>query len=304
LLDADKNSKLLATAKTKLLDEQLGVYTLYPMDLHLLIGYMGFAGNEAGDPYHYANGGIWPHGNAWYALALISNGLNSEAFGFIKTTMTLRGIINSPNGQPALYEYRVSDKNDPTVYGRIDKPQFLWAGGWYLYTLYNLFGLRENEWNISFTPFIPEGMDSVQLTVNVNGVPALVDIRGEGTTLSSVSFDGRTIPSAIVPDDIKNLRKIDIRLGKAGTPYLSSANALVMSPVYDAATKKLEFDLAAFEGHSIEAEVVSATAMKSIAVNGNDIRIGITESRTHQTYKLHLQHVAALKRNHYSVTFK
>jgi hypothetical protein len=304
LLDADKNSKLLATAKTKLLDDQLGVYTLYPMDLHLLIDYMGFAGNEAGDPYHYANGGIWPHGNAWYALAMISNGLNNDAFGFIKKTMTLRGIINSPNGQPALYEYRVSDKNDPTVYGRIDKPQFLWAGGWYLYTLYNLFGLRENEWNISFTPFVPEGMDSVQLTVNLNGVPAIVDIRGEGTTLSSVSFDGRTIPSAIVPDDIKNLRRIDIRLGKAGTPYLSSANALVISPVYDAATKKLEFDLAAFEGHSIEVEVVSATPMKSIAINGDDIRTGITESRTGQTYKLHLQHVSALKRNHYSVTFK
>jgi hypothetical protein len=107
-----------------------------------------------------------------------------------------------------------------------------------------------------------------------------------------------------VPDDIKNLRKIDIRLGKARTPYLSSANALVISPVYDAATKTLEFDLAAFEGHSIEVEVVSATAMKTIAINGDYMRTAITESRTDQTYKLHLQHVSALKRNHYSVTFK
>ncbi|MFA4922814.1 MAG: amylo-alpha-1,6-glucosidase, partial [Ignavibacteriaceae bacterium] len=152
LLDDDKNLKLITTAKEKLLDEKLGIYTLYPMDLHLLIDYMKFAGNEAGEPYHYANGGIWPHGNAWYALALINNGLNTGAYEFIRKTMTLNGIINSPNGQPALYEYRISDKNDLAVYGKIDKPQFLWAGGWYFYTLYNLFGLRENEWNISFSP--------------------------------------------------------------------------------------------------------------------------------------------------------
>ena len=70
LLDDDKNLKLITTAKEKLLDEKLGIYTLYPMDLHLLIDYMKFAGNEAGDPYHYANGGIWPHGNAWYASSI------------------------------------------------------------------------------------------------------------------------------------------------------------------------------------------------------------------------------------------
>ena len=196
LLDDDKNLKLITTAKEKLLDEKLGIYTLYPMDLHLLIDYMKFAGNEAGDPYHYANGGIWPHGNSWYALALINNGLNNDAFEFIKKTMTLNGIMNSPNGQPALYEYRISDKNNPAIYGKIDKPQFLWAGGWYFYTLYNLFGLRENEWNISFSPFIPEEMDSVKLLLLLKGVPVNVNITGEGNTLSSILFDGKEIPSA------------------------------------------------------------------------------------------------------------
>ena len=304
LLDDARNRKLLATAKAKLLDERLGLYTLYPMDLHLLIDYMRFAGNEAGQPYHYANGGIWPHGNAWYALALINNGLNKDAFEFMKRTMTLNGITNSPNGQPALYEYRISDKSDPAVYGKIDKPQFLWAGGWYLYTLYNLFGLRENEWNISFSPFIPKGVDSVQLTVTLKGVPVSVDIRGEGSTLSSISFDGREIPSAVVPEDIKDLRKIRVTLGDARTPYLSSANALVISPVYDRETKKLEFDLESFAGHLIEVGVVSPTAKQSIAINGRYISSGITESRTNGSYKIHLRHVSRSKRNHYSVTVK
>ena len=89
LLDDDRNLKLITTAKQNLLDEKIGFYTLFPMDLHLLSDYMGFAGNEAGEPYYYANGGIWPHGNSWYALSLISNGLNADAFKFIKKTMTL-----------------------------------------------------------------------------------------------------------------------------------------------------------------------------------------------------------------------
>ncbi|MEP6891189.1 MAG: hypothetical protein ABI955_10915, partial [Nitrospirota bacterium] len=220
LLDGTKNLKLLTTAKTQLLDDNLGIYTVYPMDMNLLIDYMKFAGNEAGAPYHYINGGIWPHGNAWYALGLINNELNGDAFDFIKRTMTLNGIIHSPNGQPALYEYRISDKSDPASYGKIDKPQFLWAGGWYFYTLYNLFGLRENEWNISFSPFIPKEMDSVQLTVTIRGVPVIVDIKGKGNTLSSILFDGREIPSAIVPLDINHLRKIAFKLGNAQTPYL------------------------------------------------------------------------------------
>jgi hypothetical protein len=304
LLDENKNLKLVTTAKEKLLDEKLGIYTLYPMDLHMLIDYMKFAGNEAGDPYYYANGGIWPHGNAWYALALINNGLNKDAFDFIQKTMTLNGIINSPNGQPALYEYRISDKNNPALYGRIDKPQFLWAGGWYFYTLYNLFGLRENEWNISFSPFISEEMDSVQLSVTIKGTPVLVDIRGEGSSLSSISFDGREIPSLVVPDDLNHLKNINLKLGKTLTPYLNSASALVFSPTYDRETKTLEFDLEAFEGHLTEIQIVSPTANRNISINGNYFTGGVTESKKNDLYEINLQHTSVLKKNHYSIEFK
>ena len=304
LLDADKNLKLIRTASEKLLDEKIGIYTLYPMDLHLLIDYMKFAGNEAGDPYHYANGGIWPHGNAWYALALINNGLQKDAFEFIKKIMTLNGIINSPSGQPALYEYRISDKNNPAVYGKIDKPQFLWAGGWYFYTLYNLFGLRENEWNISFNPYLPEEMDSVQLTVAIKGVPVIVDITGKGSTLSSILFDGKEIPSAIVPDDIKSLSRIDLKFGDIGTPYINSVNALLISPMYDLKTKTLEFDLESFEDHIIELQIISPTANKNISINGNYVNSGITELKKNNMYELNLKHISDLKRNHYSIKFK
>jgi hypothetical protein len=304
LLDDDKNLKLLTIAKEKLLDEKLGIYTLYPMDLHLLIEYMKFSGNEAGDPYHYANGGIWPHGNAWYALALISNGLNQEAYEFIKRTMTLNGIINSPNGQPALYEYRISDKNNPAVYGKIDKPQFLWAGGWYFYTLYNLFGLKENEWNNSFSPFIPQEIDSVQLTVTIKGVPVIVDISGKSSTISSILYNGKEIPSAIVPDDVNNLSKITIKLGNVKTPYLKSVNAKVISPMYDISTRKLEFDLESFKGHLIELKILSPTNSENISMNGNIINEGILKTKKNNMYEINLRHISSLKKNHYSIKFE
>ncbi|NCS89028.1 MAG: hypothetical protein AUK34_09020 [Ignavibacteria bacterium CG2_30_36_16] len=304
LLDDDKNMKLLTTVKEKLLDEKLGIYTLYPMDLHLLVDYMKFVGNEAGDPYHYANGGIWPHGNSWYALALINNGLNKDAFGFIKRTMTLDGIINSPNGQPALYEYRISDKTNPAVYGKIDKPQFLWAGGWYFYTLYNLFGLRENEWNISFSPFIPEEMDLVQLTVNLKGVPVKVNIEGSGNSLSSILFDEKEIPSAVVPEDENNLQEINLKLGESQTPYLLSANTLVFSPVYDKETKTLEFELESFEGHSIDLQIVSPTSSENILINRKTISDGVSVSKKNDMFRINLKHISSSKRNHYSIKFK
>ena len=304
LLDDDKNLKLITTAKEKLLDEKLGIYTLFPMDLHLLIDYMKFAGNEAGEPYHYANGGIWPHGNSWFALSLISNGLNDDAFKFIKKTMTLNGIMNSPNGQPALYEYRISDKNNPVLYGKIDKPQFLWAGGWYFYTLYNLFGVRENEWNISFNPFIPSEMDSVELTVTINGGLVLVDISGDGNTLSSVQFDEIEIPSAIVPNNMKSIKKISLKLGETKSPYLKSVNAIVISPKFDFKNRTLEFDLESFEDHIIELQIISPTAVKNVLINGNSLSNGITESSKSNVLEINISHKSEFKRNHYSIKFK
>ncbi len=304
LLDDDKNLKLVTTAKEKLLDEKLGIYTLYPMDLHLLGDYMKFAGDEAGAPYHYANGGIWPHGNAWYALGLISNGLDEDAFGFIKKTMTLQGIMNSPNGQPALYEYRISDKSDPAIYGKIDKPQFLWAGGWYFYTLYNLFGLRENEWNISFSPFIPSGMDSVRLMVTLKGAPVPVDITGHGRGLSRILFDGRQVPSAVVPEGIKRPARIQLKLGILTTPYLSSANALVIAPKYDRDSRKLEFDLQSFGNRVTKVQVISPRPTRRISVNWSDVSTGITESRTSDGYRIRFEHRSGSARNHYSIEFK
>jgi len=54
-------------------------------------------------------------------VALARNGNKDQALDFIKRTMTLDGIMNGPNGQPAMYEVRNADKNNPAVYGTVDK---------------------------------------------------------------------------------------------------------------------------------------------------------------------------------------
>ncbi len=271
LLDEVKNAQLMSTAKENLLDEKLGIYTLFPMDLHKLGDYMGFAGNEAGEPYYYANGGIWPHGNAWYVLGLISNNSNEEAYEFVKKIMTLDGVINSPNGQPAMYEYRVSDKENPKFYGKIDKPQFLWAGGWYLYTLYNLYGIRENEWNISVDPFLPEDTDSVNLNLTLDGRLIPVSIKGKGKYISSLTYNGKSAPSSIIPEiEEEEAKEIVIELGSLTTPMITKVNSKISEPVYLASSKTLSFETKSFKGNNVVIHLVSPMPLKSIIIGDEE----------------------------------
>jgi hypothetical protein len=147
-------------------------------------------------------------------------------------------------------------------------------------------------------------MDSVKLTVTFKDVRVNVDISGEGSTLSSISLDGKEIPSAIVPEDINHFSKINLKLGNIETPYINSANASVFSPMYDRETKSLEFDLESFEGHLIELQILSPKENKSISINGNSVSNGFTESKKNNLYEINLQHISSLKRNHYSIKFK
>lgn len=264
LLDEKKNNDLMTTAEKYLLDDKLGVYTLYPMDLHKLGEYMGFAGNEAGEPYYYANGGIWPHGNSWYALGLISSGQNDKAYSFIKNIMTLKGVMNSPNGQPAMYEYRISDKSNPDVYGKIDKPQFMWAGGWYLYSLYNLFGVKENDWNISFAPYTPEELEKVEFNVTVKGKLIPVTISGNGVYVSPIKYNGEELPSLVIPDDFNNPENINIEMGKLNYPVIAEINGKLIKPVYSKEKNELSFRTESFNGKKILCEIDSPFELKKI----------------------------------------
>jgi glycogen debranching enzyme len=136
LLDMERSKRLLQTVKKEILDPNLGVRTVMPADFHQLIDVYKFQGMEAGKPYFYLNGGVWPHLNVWYGLGLLFTGYVNEGKDVIKKYLTLEGIKNSPNGQPSFYEYRNTDAGTDH-YGEIDKPTFLWAGGLYMHALYH-----------------------------------------------------------------------------------------------------------------------------------------------------------------------
>ena len=268
LIDKKRVEELIGTAKEKLLDEKVGIYNVFPMDFHELANYLKFVGNEAGDQFLYANGGIWPHGNAWYALALIADQQKYESFKFIKNVMSLGGIMNGPNGQPAMYEVRNGNFNDPSVYGTVDKPQFLWAAGWYLYCLYHLYGINENSWNVSFNPYLSTGQIRSSFGLFSGGNLLNIDVTGKGNYIKSIKYNGTDCPSAVIPADIMQTSDIKIELGNPEKPYLHQTNSVLMSAQLWENTLNLKFH--AFKGHNNISKIISPTKPKLVRLNGSD----------------------------------
>lgn len=279
LISKERIKDLTETAEKKLLDNRIGIYTVYPMDFHKLISYLKFAGNEAGDPYMYINGGVWSHGNTFYALALKEAGRTSEAVDFVKRIMTLDGILKSPNGQPAMYEYRIAKKDSPAVYGKVDKPQFMWAAGFYIYSLYHLFGIDEGTYNIRFTPYLMKNQNKCTFMLSLPGGSPEVSITGKGEYIKKIKYDGISYPSAVIPE-ITAAKKIEIEMGRPETPYVNRAESVLKEAGYNKDLRELSITLSAFSGHRDPLEVISPLKPKEFIVNGKDlIKRIITEKK-------------------------
>ena len=271
LLDAERSALLLKSAEEQLVDQRIGVRIVAPADFHTdsVIAYFHLAGNEAGAPYVYANGGVWPHTTAWYILALQACGKSDEAVNYFRRTMSLDGIADSPMGQPAMYEYRYADTSSPE-FGKIDKPSFLWAGGFYLQVLYRLFGISENEWNLSVAASRPSGHDSVTFSLAFRGEKNVL-VRGEGEVLRSSVAGGKTIASLVLPLDAANAASLRYTFGSIGSPYLARVNALLNAATYDEKRRALVCTISSFEGHRTEAEVVGLGPAEKIMLDGREI---------------------------------
>ncbi|MFQ5770434.1 MAG: hypothetical protein ACE5HX_07860, partial [bacterium] len=273
LLPADKLETLIHTTETKLLDHNLGVYNAGPMDFHLLRKNYKFHGNEAGAPFVYFNGGIWPQGNAWFALSLIAAGENDAAFQFIKNTMSLWGVMNSPNGQPAMYEYRNSNYTDSTIYGKIDKPQFLWAAGWYLYCVYQLLGVRENEWNVTLQPYLIDVSHPTNFDFFVGGEKVQVSVSGSGKYIKHIKFNGKKYSSAVLPASIAQNTSMDIELGEPESPYVVKTNSVLNAVHFDEDEKELNVHLQAFTNHLNQTRIVTPFKPEKILLNGKTLKV-------------------------------
>ncbi len=270
-LNSERSEQLLSTAKKELVDERIGVRIVAPADFHTdsMISYFKLLGNEAGAPYVYANGGIWPHSTAWYILALQSCGQIDEAVQFLKRTLTLDGIAQSPMGQPAMYEYRFADTSS-AEYGKIDKPSFLWAGGFYLNVLYRLFGVSENEWNLSVSMPRASQFDSVSFSFAF-GSPKDISISGKGERLRSFTDGSTNIASLVLPLDAVQRARYDIHVGSVENPYLEKINAILYSAQYNERKKSLECVFSSFKGHLVTACVIGAKRAKKVLIDGKTL---------------------------------
>jgi hypothetical protein len=268
LLDQAHARSLVATATKQLVDEQIGIRVAMPPDFstQAIIKKFKLAGDEAGPAYAYINGGVWPHGNAWYAMSLKDIGKLDEAYDFTKRTMTIDGIAHSPNGLPAMYEYRNSNPNS-TAFGTIDKPSFLWAGGMYLQVLYRLFAVDENEWNLGIRSQLPSESYSVSCTLTFGGTSQLL-IHRSSNAAGALKADGRLVPSRILPLDLRSTRHWESSGVDSSEPFLTAANAILYDAHYDSATKRLSCDVSSFDGHTTVLKVESKLSLKRFTVDG------------------------------------
>jgi hypothetical protein len=301
LLDSTKLSELVSTAKEKLLDEKVGIYNAFPMDFHLLGDYLKFSGNEAGDKYYYFNGGIWPHGNAWYAFALMAAGQKDEALKFIKNVMTVKGVMNGPNGQPAMYEVRNANVNDSSVYGTVDKPQFTWAAAWYLYCLYHLYAIEENSWNICFDPYLDINQQSLSFDLILNSELTKVNVSGNGDYIKHIKYGDELYPSAVVPIVIPNSSAINIELGELETPYLASTNSILLNSIYQHGT--LRFQIKAFVGHRNLTKVVSPHRPILVEVNDRDVQVDWNVEKINNNFVVDIIFIHSLIEEEITVEF-
>ena len=271
-LDTARAGRLVRTAAKQLFAEGLGIRAVMPPDFHTdsLKAYFHFAGNEAGDPYRYINGGVWPHNNAWYAMALSATGRIDDAYAFYRSTMTLDGIARSPMGQPAFYEYRYSNPASPR-YGEIDKPSFLWAAGFSLLAGYRVLGIQENEWNIAFSGALPAAVDTTRCTLEFWGRKH-IRILGKGNGLRSFTADGKEIPSLVIPLDAQDTRNWTVTLGNPQQPYLAEINAQLRSANYDAGKRTLRLIVLSYQGHHGNATVRVPARIRKVSVDGKEVK--------------------------------
>ena len=258
ILNEERSARLMKTAAAQLLDRRLGIRIAAPMDFDQHNQLYEFMPGQVGARGLYLNGGVWPHGIVWYALGWLAAAQPDSARQVLQDYLTLEGIHRSPLGQPAFFEYRNADPESPR-YGEIDKPTFLWTGGWFLHALYQLAGMRESEWNLAFDPRLPQGWRKIRYEAMLNGRKVDVAWHGEGTWFRRIQADGQPLHTAVMPAAAADAprRQLLLERGEPHTPYLAAANCAIAAVSYDARERRLRIGVRGQAGRTAELTVVS-----------------------------------------------
>lgn len=282
VLDKARSDTLMMTAQGELLDKNLGIRTAMPADFDTLTPLYRFKEGEPGAPYFYLNGAVWPQTTALYILGLIQLNRVDEARQALEKYLTITGIENSPNGQPSFYEYRLSNLSSP-LYGRVDKPNFMWAGGWYLNTLYHLMGVRENEWNVSIVPDVPSGFERMDYDMTVAGSLCRFMWQGSGEFFKEIVADGKNLHSAVF---FKGAKKVVVECGTPDSPYLESASCVIDRVKYDKVGKSLEINARGLAGMESVLTIVSPFPVEKVLVGKKKIFPEISSTKKDGIYTI------------------
>ena len=149
----------------------------------------------------------------------------------------------------------------------IDKPSFLWAGGFYLKTLYNLFGLRENEWNLSFSGVNVHRPVTASYTLEF-GDKKVVNLSSDGIFLKSLTFGSESIPSAVLPLSAARREPVfKTVFDSLRHSCLYSMNAIVYK-ISSGADGLLDCEIASFQGHRVFPVVIAPAPPRQALVDG------------------------------------
>ncbi len=268
VLPAGRAAKVVTTAGERLLDPGIGIRTVWPADFHTdsVKAFYGVKANEAGDQYLYANGGVWYLGNAWFARALRAVGEVGQSFDFYRRTMTLDGILQSPRGQPALYEYRYADQASPD-HGRVDKPSMMWSAGFCIGTAYRLAGFEDRVWNISVGDPAPAPLQDVR-AVFTFGTKQTIQRTGNGSMVTRLAVDGKEIPSRVLPLDVASGHSIVVDVGPLRYPFVDSLNAVLQHAEIDPQARTMSFTTSSYPGHETAVRIYTPWLAQSVVRNG------------------------------------
>jgi glycogen debranching enzyme len=166
---------------------------------------------------------IWPMVNGFFAHAsMVTNnyetfnhefsGLTHLALDEDKGNYNFREIYNPYSGQPD-GGYQDWGESRQNYHWESCKFQ-TWSATAYISMVINgLFGMTFNENSLSFTPFLPPEISSIELKdIAYRDSKLDISIKGKGRTIKSFTLDGRKQKGSSIASTIKGMHKIIIVL--------------------------------------------------------------------------------------------
>jgi hypothetical protein len=148
----------------------------------------------------------------------------------------------------------------------VDKPTFLWAGGWFIHVLYQLAGVRATPWTLSFDPDLPVGFEIIEFDLAAHGSTVRVSWSGAGMTFRRIRVDGLDVPSAVL---MAPAGRIHLERGMPEAPYVAAASGMVEGVRREG--NGLVVEMRTVPGQVVTLEVVGPEALRSVRAGGRTL---------------------------------